>query len=367
MANMSALLQNLFSGPLLTCAVLGSFVAAVVPLSWWSGAESTPGPTPGTIEIQTNDLSSSTGANAHSLEELRRQIEQGLARNAAAITSTLSTLEPALAQLQNRQLEAVQNVNHTLIVIAAIFGTASLFALVGVTLIFVRALGRFSEFAASSVVRGGPAIGPVQHPVALGPGPTAAVTTSGAAEQATFRFQGAIDQLHKRVFELEHNLQESLAQNARQKTFAMADRSNGTGADSASDKPALLRTPPATPAATPGSSEPSTPAAHAAVLLGKGQALLNLDDPEQALACFDEVLDLDPKNAEAFVRKGLAFEKLQNWEQALENYDRAIAADHALTIAYLYKGGVCNRLQRHKEALESYEQALQTESKVRTP
>jgi tetratricopeptide (TPR) repeat protein len=102
------------------------------------------------------------------------------------------------------------------------------------------------------------------------------------------------------------------------------------------------------------------------VLLGKGQALLNLDAPEQALACFDEVLGLDPNNAEAYVRRGLAF-KLQNWEQALENYDRAIAADQALTIAYLYKGGVCNRLQRHKEALESYEQALQTESKVRAP
>ena len=30
-------------------------------------------------------------------------------------------------------------------------------------------------------------------------------------------------------------------------------------------------------------------------LLGKGQSMLNLDDPHGAIACFDEVLTLEPK------------------------------------------------------------------------
>jgi len=116
------------------------------------------------------------------------------------------------------------------------------------------------------------------------------------------------------------------------------------------------------PASTAAEDGPA-PASRATVLLGKGQALLNLDSAEPALQCFEEALSLEPKNAEAFVRRGMALEKLQDWEQALESYDRAIEADQSMTVAYLYRGGVCNRLQRYREALESYEQALRTEKK----
>ncbi|HMF88255.1 MAG TPA: tetratricopeptide repeat protein, partial [Gemmatimonadaceae bacterium] len=104
---------------------------------------------------------------------------------------------------------------------------------------------------------------------------------------------------------------------------------------------------------------------HTGLLLGKGQALLNLDQAEQALECFDEILALDPNNTEALLRRGLALERMESWEKALECYDRAIALDGALTVAYLYKGGVCNKLQRHREALESYEHALRAERRSR--
>jgi tetratricopeptide (TPR) repeat protein len=114
-----------------------------------------------------------------------------------------------------------------------------------------------------------------------------------------------------------------------------------------------------------GQGENAAPASRASVLLGKGQALLNLDATEQALQCFDEVLAAEPNHAEALVKRGMALEKLQDWEQALESYDRAIAIDSSLTVAHLYRGGVCNRLQRHREALESYEKALRSEKKIR--
>jgi tetratricopeptide (TPR) repeat protein len=366
MANMSALLQSLFSGPLLTCATLCSFIAAVLPLPWWQGVDLDPPLGSPAAEAQSSNVVSGTFASTLTMEQLRREIEEGLARNSTAITSTLSSLEPALAKLQAQQMEAMQTLNHTVLVAAAIFGTAGLFALVGITWILVRALGRFSELAANAGAHRRHLLPAASQPSALemgegGPAPG----TAGVAELASARFQGAIDQLQKRILELEHGVQESLAQTARQRTEGLsANKSNGASLDSAAEVLALLR-PGQAAAGAPG--EASSAASHAAVLLGKGQALLNLDAPEQALACFDEVLGFDPNNAEAFVRKGLTFEKMQNWEQALVNYDRAIAADHALTIAYLYKGGVCNRLQRHKEALESYEQALQTESKVRAP
>jgi len=97
------------------------------------------------------------------------------------------------------------------------------------------------------------------------------------------------------------------------------------------------------------------------LLLGKGQSLLNLDQPEDAIQCFDEILDLDGNNTEALVKKGVALERMRKLPDAIACYDRAIAADSSMTIAYLYKGGVYNRMEKFSEALECYEQALKTQ------
>jgi len=110
----------------------------------------------------------------------------------------------------------------------------------------------------------------------------------------------------------------------------------------------------------------STEAGRITGLLGKGQSLLNVDKAEEALACFDEVLMLDARNAEALVKKGTALERLRKLDEAIECYDRAIAADSSMTIAYLYKGGLFNRLERFTEAMECYEKALRTQEKGQT-
>jgi len=366
---MSALVQSLISALLAICASVFSLVAAVLPLAGPQETSPNPelGPPPpeahATNSVAVTNATNVTVASAATVEQLRYEIEQGLARNSAAVTSTLNALEPALAQLQSRQLEAMQSLNRTVLVVAAIFGVTSLLGLVGITWILVRALSRFSELAANGPAHRGHLIAAAPATAVLAPGELTPAPT-GAADQATARFQGAIDQLQKRILELEHNLQESRAHPGGEHTLTTSGKSNGTALDSAAEVLALLR-----PGSSPNASRESGAgaASHASVLIGKGQALLNLDAADQALVCFDEVLELDPDNTEALVRKGLAFERLQNWEQALEYYNRAIAADGSLTIAYLYKGGVCNRLQRHKEALESYEQALQTETRVQAP
>jgi tetratricopeptide (TPR) repeat protein len=102
-----------------------------------------------------------------------------------------------------------------------------------------------------------------------------------------------------------------------------------------------------------------------ALLLGKGEALLNLQQVDTALACYDEVIALDPTNAEAFVKKGAALEKLGQLDDAIVCYDKAIALDTSMTMAYLCKGGVFNRLERHAEAVQCYEQALRAQQQLR--
>jgi tetratricopeptide (TPR) repeat protein len=118
------------------------------------------------------------------------------------------------------------------------------------------------------------------------------------------------------------------------------------------------------PAALAESAEsPAEPGDRVSSILGKGQSLLSLEKPEEAVKCFDEALAIDPGNADAWVKKGTALERLKRLEEAIGCYDRAIATNPVMTLAYLYKGGICNQLERFTEALECYEQALRSQQK----
>lgn len=294
------------------------------------------------------------------IDQLRREIEQSAARNAEAITASLSVIEPTLRQMQERQMEAVQRSNRTILIVAGIFAAVGFLGLIFISLILVRALGRFSELAVMAAPRGN-LLGQGQSLGVLGPGDLPS-SGSSAAELASQRFQGAIDQLQGRIRELEHSVQSATetAYSSSRPSIAPTRPVSESGTSALNIQPLLPG-----PEGAPAQAENAAPASRATVLLGKGQALLNLDATEQALQCFDEVLAAEPNHAEALVKRGMALEKLQDWEQALESYDRAIAIDSSLTVAHLYRGGVCNRLQRHREALESYEKALRSEKKIR--
>ena len=101
-------------------------------------------------------------------------------------------------------------------------------------------------------------------------------------------------------------------------------------------------------------------------LLAEGQLLLDKNELENALECFDQALALQPKHAEALIKKGGVLEKLNRFDEAAACYDRAIEADNSMTIAYLHKGGLFNRMSRYEEALQCYEHALHAHQK-KTP
>jgi tetratricopeptide (TPR) repeat protein len=52
-------------------------------------------------------------------------------------------------------------------------------------------------------------------------------------------------------------------------------------------------------------------------------------------------------------------------EDALACYERALQVDPKMTLAYLHKGAVCNRLERYEEALECYQSAMRVEEDER--
>jgi tetratricopeptide (TPR) repeat protein len=100
-------------------------------------------------------------------------------------------------------------------------------------------------------------------------------------------------------------------------------------------------------------------------VLAKGQTLLNLNNPEEALGQFNEALRIDPRNTEAWIKKGTALERLQRVEEAITAYDQAIAVDSSTATAYLFKAGVYNRQKKYAEALQCYEKALVAQQKGR--
>jgi tetratricopeptide (TPR) repeat protein len=227
--------------------------------------------------------------------------------------------------------------------VAGVFAVLGFLAMLFMAYFQWRTINRLAEITAALPMARALGAGP---PVAaLGAG-DAHLVGIGSPEQSSQRLLGALERLEKRIYELEHSAHPPLPQGTSLNHEAQdpPPSSNGEATLAAS-------------AAAAGAPD----AARITVLLGKGQSLLNLDQAEAAVACFDQVLALDPNHPDALVKKGAALERLRKLDEAIACYDRAIAADGSLTVAYLHKGGLFNRMERFNEALECYEQALRTQ------
>jgi tetratricopeptide (TPR) repeat protein len=278
-----------------------------------------------------------------SIERNRQEAQAAAAQDATSLSNRLQAIEQSLLAQRASELETTQRTNHLLMTIVGIFAIVGFAAALLTAFFQWRAVSRLAEIStALSAGRG------LAFPT------TAALTVgehealgSGSVEQSNARLIGLVQQLEKRIAELEHTAALPL-QEATPST-----NGNGNGGELPAPHPELAL-----------DSAGDDKSAQIAKLLERGQTLLN-ERPEEALAAFDEILLADPNHAEALVKKGTALEKMRQPQEALECYDRAIAADGSLTIAYLHKGGLCSRLEKYGEAMECYERALHTQEKKR--
>jgi tetratricopeptide (TPR) repeat protein len=276
-------------------------------------------------------------ATQQALERNRKETEELAAKNTEAVETKFKELEKAMngqrLEEWNSMQATVRSNNRLMLIVGGSIAGVGFFVLLVTGCLQWRSVNRLAEVSAQ--VQG--------SRMALPPTVSAgAAQLLGAGEtgQSNDRLFGALTQLEKRILELEHTTHPAIETPALTAGTATA---NTNGSDP------LLH---------------DTNAAHDSVLLAKGQSLLNLDKPTEALACFEEILKLEPNHGEALVKKGIALETLQKPEEALACYDQAIAANADLTIAYLQKGGLFNRLERYEEALQCYELALHAQEKV---
>jgi tetratricopeptide (TPR) repeat protein len=97
---------------------------------------------------------------------------------------------------------------------------------------------------------------------------------------------------------------------------------------------------------------------HAAAWLNKGNAIGHMGRSEEAIACFDRVLEIDPRDAGAWHNKGFSLDRLGCSEEALACYDRAVDIDPQYAEAWSSRGATLWSLGRSEEALACYDRAL---------
>lgn len=283
------------------------------------------------------------------VEQNRKEARETAAQASEALAARLRGIEQTMASERFRELESIQSSNHVLLILAGSFAVIGFLAMLLSSVFQWRTVNKLSQMPNSFSV---PALGASADPKELGSGDH--LVSVGPAEASSLRLLTAVEQLDQRLHQLEHSTRASLPQPT---TVSRTEHLDGAPAENGvSHEPVP---------AEPGTSDPAHAPQnqHVLGLLGKGQSMLSLDDPHGAIACFEEALQLEPQNAEAWVRKGTALERLQQLDQAIACYDRALQADPSLTVAHLHKGGLFNRLERFSEALECYEKALRTQEK----
>ena len=276
------------------------------------------------------------------IEESRKQADAAAGLNAQAVANRLQVLEQSLAVERARDLDAVRSSNRLTLIVSLAFAVVGLLAAVLMAYQW-RTVGRLAELSANRPPLR--ELGP--HRAALEAGEPQ-LLGAGLAEQSSSRLLDALNRIEQRIHDLEQTSHPPLNPAPPASNHS---ETSPTQAESNSE-----------PAAVEDSAD-SGEGSRLGLLLGKGQSLLNLDQPEEALECFNQALALEPSHTDALIKKAAALERLRKLPEAIECYDRAIAADGSLTIAYLYKGGLFNRMERFGEALECYELALRTQEK----
>lgn len=331
-------------------AIAAMLCARCLLAGFAANATETPEPASGSSETLRSylQLQEQLHATQLALERNRQETEALAAKNAEAVAARFKAVEEALTTKRITELDAMKSSmetlersmesnNRMLMTVAGTIASVGFVVLLLTAYLQWRSVSRLAEFTVM-VQSSRAALPPAGSATAqlLGGG--------GDAGRSGGRLTSALEQMERRILELEHTAHPSSEMPSHDAAAHVTSDSKPNGATDENGHHA--------------------PSSHATVLLAKGQSLLDMDKPAEALDCFEEILGAEPDHAEALVKKGIALEELRRTDEALRCYDRAIAANNDLTIAYLQKGGLFNRLERYEEALQCYEQALLAQEKA---
>ena len=93
-------------------------------------------------------------------------------------------------------------------------------------------------------------------------------------------------------------------------------------------------------------------------LLQRGQTLLNLGNPRDAMIIYDKILAENPQQTEALLKKGNILGKIARYNQAIIQYDKIISQDEENVLALINKGLAHHYLEQYNTAINCYNKVL---------
>jgi len=91
----------------------------------------------------------------------------------------------------------------------------------------------------------------------------------------------------------------------------------------------------------------------------RGNALLELNRPKEALVNYDKAIALDANFTDAFNNRGNALFKLGRMDEAVASYEKAIALNPNSAKPFFNKGNVLRALKRLDDAISSYGRSIE--------
>ena len=93
-------------------------------------------------------------------------------------------------------------------------------------------------------------------------------------------------------------------------------------------------------------------------LVRKGWNLKNDGKYEEAIDCFDKIIEIDPESDHPWFAKGMSLYKLSKYHEALFCYDKAIGINPDEETYWFDKGEILNKLSKYSESIFCYEKGF---------
>ncbi len=98
------------------------------------------------------------------------------------------------------------------------------------------------------------------------------------------------------------------------------------------------------------------------LLYNKAIALQKSNLLEPALIAFNQLIQIEPENSQAYLNRGTTLRKLRRYADAIASYDRALAINPDYPQAWVDRGVALGMSQKHQQALESFDRAINLRS-----
>ncbi len=93
----------------------------------------------------------------------------------------------------------------------------------------------------------------------------------------------------------------------------------------------------------------------------RGANYFDLGHYDQALSDYNQAIQIDPQRALAYTNRGILYQKLDEHEKAIADFKQALQADPADINAYLNLGDVYISIDKKEQALDTYTQAIKAD------